>query len=250
VLAPTSISDCVRTTQWAINLAERLQTATIVLSDQAMGQAQAIVDPPPMEAVTATRLLAKTGDAPYHRYQLLADGLSPMANPGVPGTTYTAEGLEHNEQGTPTSQAEDHRRQLDKRLHKLQGHDYGEAWALRVGEGSLAVITWGSVTGAVSEGLSRARASGVQARLLAIRVLAPVQRRRLMQALAGVETVLVVEQTHSGQFLDYLRATGVLPTRVVSLCRPGPLPIAPGEVTDALLELALERTAAASEMEY
>jgi hypothetical protein len=38
-----------------------------------------------------------------------------MAIPGTPGRTYTADGLEHSEAGVPSSQARDHRRQLDKR---------------------------------------------------------------------------------------------------------------------------------------
>ena len=43
VLAPSSISDCVATTQWAVELAETLQAPAIVLSDQFMGQSRAVV---------------------------------------------------------------------------------------------------------------------------------------------------------------------------------------------------------------
>ena len=52
-----------------------------------------------------------------------------MAIPGVPGTVYTADGLEHNEAAIPSSQAADHRMQLDKRERKLMRHDYGSRWA-------------------------------------------------------------------------------------------------------------------------
>ncbi len=41
VLAPQSVADCLFTTQWAVHLAEALQTPAIVLSDQFVGQAQA-----------------------------------------------------------------------------------------------------------------------------------------------------------------------------------------------------------------
>ena len=50
-----------------------------------------------------------------------------MAIPGTPGVVYTADGLEHSEAGIPSSQARDHRIQLDKRERKHQRHDYG-AW--------------------------------------------------------------------------------------------------------------------------
>jgi 2-oxoglutarate ferredoxin oxidoreductase subunit alpha len=46
VLAPTSIADCAQSVEWASRLAEHLQTAAIVLSDQFLGQAQAIIDEP------------------------------------------------------------------------------------------------------------------------------------------------------------------------------------------------------------
>ena len=53
VLAPTSIADCLATTQWAVQLAEALQAPAIVLSDQFMGQSRAIIDRPADDASTA-----------------------------------------------------------------------------------------------------------------------------------------------------------------------------------------------------
>ena len=56
VLAPSSISDCVATTQWAVELAEALQAPAIVLSDQFMGQSRAIVAKPALRESTGRRL--------------------------------------------------------------------------------------------------------------------------------------------------------------------------------------------------
>jgi 2-oxoglutarate ferredoxin oxidoreductase subunit alpha len=47
--------------------------------------------------------------------------------------------------------------------------------------------------------------------------------------LQGVKRVLVIEQSHSGQFWRYLRAHYELPADVVPIYCPGPLPIRPGE---------------------
>ncbi len=96
-----------------------------------------------------------------------------MAIPGTPGTVYTADGLEHTERGIPSSGAADHRKQLAKRERKLAQHDYGSRWADVEGDGELAVITFGSTTGAVREAIARAAARGVKLRLLALRLLAP-----------------------------------------------------------------------------
>ncbi|MBM3565242.1 MAG: 2-oxoacid:acceptor oxidoreductase subunit alpha [Alphaproteobacteria bacterium] len=234
VLAPLSVADCLFTTQWAAHLSEKLQTPTIVLSDQFMGQARAIVDCPESAVFDETRAVPPPGIADYKRYALTAHGISPMALPGAPGCQYTADGLEHNERGTPSSQAEDHRAQLDKRLRKLTDHDYGAAWAEIDGNGDIAVVTWGSSTGPAREAVARARAQGHAVRLIAVRLIAPAQPARLAESLAGARHVLVVEQNHSGQFFHYLRGHGALPAEARSLHRPGPLPLRPGEILSAL----------------
>jgi 2-oxoglutarate ferredoxin oxidoreductase subunit alpha len=235
VLAPNSVGDCLFTTQWAVHLAETLQTPAIVLSDQFLGQARAVIDPPQVSGLAAGRVTALPADGKvYKRYAATPSGVSPMAVPGVPGCQYTADGLEHGERGTPSSQTEDHRAQMDKRRMKLTNHDFGSAWADLEGEGDIAIVTWGSCTDTVREAIARAARAGVKARLIAIRLLSPAQPDRLSAALAGARRVLVVEQSHSAQFHGYLRANGGLPPDVVVLHRPGPLPFRPAEIVRAL----------------
>ena len=235
VLAPTSIADCLATTQWAVELAETMQAPAIVLSDQFMGQSRAIIDRPANVAFGGKRLTAAANTPDYKRYRDTASGISPMAIPGTPGVVYTADGLEHTEAGIPSSGARDHRTQLDKRERKLLQHDYGRWWADIEGDGDAAVITFGSVTAAVREALARARAAGVAVRLIALRLLAPAQPQRLAAALEGVTRVLVVEQNHGAQLHRYLRSVYDLPGRPASFHRPGPLPLRPGELADAIL---------------
>jgi 2-oxoglutarate ferredoxin oxidoreductase subunit alpha len=45
VLAPISVADCITTGEYAVYVAESLQTPVIVLSDQALGQATTVIDP-------------------------------------------------------------------------------------------------------------------------------------------------------------------------------------------------------------
>ena len=84
VLAPNSVTDCLRTTEWAVRLAEALQVPAIVLSDQFLGQTRAVIDQP---ADTPSdwpgpRLVAEPNQPGYKRYALTPDGVSPMADPG------------------------------------------------------------------------------------------------------------------------------------------------------------------------
>ena len=229
VVAPNSVSDCIAATQWAVGLAESLQVPAIVLSDQYFGQARAIVDQPPAQDFSLKRILCSEKQEAYRRYALTESGVSPMALPGTPGCAYTADGLEHNERGTPSSQAGDHLAQMDKRARKISQLDPGDAWASIEGEGETAVVTFGSCTGPVREAFA-----GKPVKIVSLRLLSPAQPEKLKKALAGVKRVLVVEQNHSGQFLRYLRSEYDLPGEVSSLRRPGPLPFRPEEIQAAL----------------
>ena len=236
VVAPNSIADCVVTTQWATHLAESLQAPAIVLSDQFLGQARAVIDRPADISFAAGRLTASAHAPDYRRYADTESGVSPMAIPGTPGIAYTTDGLEHNERGIPSSQVEDHHGQLDKRCRKLAGANYGARWADLEGEGNIAVITLGSSTGPVREAIERAHGDGVQVRLISMRLLAPARPDDFSRALRGVTRVMVVEQNHGAQLYRYLRSVYDLPRGTRSFCRAGPLPIRPAEVHREIIE--------------
>jgi 2-oxoglutarate/2-oxoacid ferredoxin oxidoreductase subunit alpha len=238
VLAPSSISDCAATMQWAVELAETLQAPAIVLSDQFMGQSRAVLAKPALRTASGTRLTVAAGTPGYQRYRDTESGVSPMAIPGTPGVVYTADGLEHTEGGIPSSGAREHGVQLDKRLRKLARHDYGPRWADIEGDASLAVITFGSASGPVREAVQRAQAQGVDVRLIVLRLLAPLQEQAFAKALEGVGHVMVVEQNHGAQLLHYLRGWADLPRKPASFHRPGPLPLRPAEVCAAIVAWA------------
>jgi 2-oxoglutarate/2-oxoacid ferredoxin oxidoreductase subunit alpha len=240
VLAALSIRDCVDTVEWAVGLAEHLQTAAIVLSDQTLGQSRAIVDPPGQpvfgvrDQTPLRRLIADETTQDHRRYRPTPDGISPMALPGLPNGMYTAEGLEHGADGTPSSRAIDHAEQLDKRLRKLAAFDFGAGWGEIRGEGDDVILTWGSSAGPVFEAADRLRASGTPVRAIALRLIAPLQRDALREAIGPAGRVLVVEQNHGAQFFTYLHSQCALPAHARSYARPGPLLLRPAEIVRAL----------------
>ena len=101
---------------------------------------------------------------------------------------------------------------------------------------ALAIITFGSCTGPVREGLRLASADGVSARLISLRLLGPLPVPRLLEALTGIQHTLVIEQNHSAQLYRYLRAECDLPGKVTNLNRPGALQYSPGEIRRHLIE--------------
>jgi 2-oxoglutarate ferredoxin oxidoreductase subunit alpha len=231
VVAPVSVADCLFTTQWAVHLAEAMQVPTIVLSDQSLGQALMLIDRPANVAFLAQRKTFAGGqDGEYNRYALTADGVSPMAIPGTPGGQYTADGLTHSQSGTPSSKKSDHQDQLDKRRDKITNFDYGNHWADVEGDSDTVIVTWGSMSGAAREAIRKLSAEGIAVKLVALRLIAPFLTDRFLAALEGTRRILVVEQTHSGQFHHYLRAQCDLPGEVRHFHRPGPHLIGPEEI--------------------
>jgi 2-oxoglutarate ferredoxin oxidoreductase subunit alpha len=230
VLAPNGVGDCLQTARWAVTLAERLQAPAIVLSDQFLGQARAAIDRPVEASIDGGRETATAGAGDYRRYALTPSGVSPMAIPGTPGGAYTADGLEHTERGTPSSQAADHAAQLDKRRRKLEKHDFGDLWADVEGDGELGIVTFGSCTPPVREALASGDGRLPGVRLVSLRLLAPLQCAKLAAALTGVRRLLVIEQNDSGQLLGYLRGATDLPADTTSLRRPGGRQFSPGEI--------------------
>ncbi|MCK5325821.1 MAG: 2-oxoglutarate synthase, partial [Woeseiaceae bacterium] len=219
----------------AVHLAEATQAPVIVLSDQFMGQANAVVDPIPAIKFLATRKLADSVGEDFERYALTADGISPMPLPGTPGGQYTADGLEHSATAKPSGLADDHVEQLDKRARKINGFDYGQHWADIDGDGELAVLTWGSTTSTVSEAIGRLPVDlATRIKLISLRLLLPAQPQKMADALRGVEHVMVIEQNHSGQLYRFLRAWYDLPAEVETMYRPGPSVFRPGQVATAL----------------
>jgi 2-oxoglutarate ferredoxin oxidoreductase subunit alpha len=184
---------------------------------------------PPVAAVPAA------GD--YLRYQLTSSGVSTLAVPGDADRRFTADGLEHNEKGTPSARQSDHQQQLEKRQHKLTVFDYGEDWAAISGSGSVALVSFGSSAAAVTEASAVLSDRGVDTRVISLRLLAPLQKAALADALAGCEWLIVVEQNHGGQLFRYLKGEMDFPQKVRSYAMAGPAPLSSENIVQRVLEV-------------
>jgi 2-oxoglutarate ferredoxin oxidoreductase subunit alpha len=239
VLAPLDIADCAFTASWAVALAQQLQTVAIVLSDQYLGQSTAVVSPPVLFDApdSPNGSEPESADAPYLRYRINDTGISALAVPGEPGRRFTADGLEHNERGTPSASERDHRAQLDKRARKLDTVDYAAHWARVQGAGGLALVCFGSASAAVAVAANLLEARGVACRVIALRLLAPLPEALWQQATTGASHMLVVEQNHSAQLWRYLRGLFNLPAVAGSYAAPGPVPLDPAAIVAAAMAL-------------
>ena len=186
VVAPNSVADCLAATQWAVHLAESLQVPAIVLSDQYFGQARAVVDAPGQRRLRAGAA-ARTGRRrrPTSAIALtdlgrLADGDSRHAGARLHRRRPRAQRARHSViAGRRPSRADGQAQRASSRSSIR-----ASAGPTIEGEGELAVLTWGSCTGPVREAFERARADGVKARLVSLRLLSPAQPARLQRSAA------------------------------------------------------------------
>ncbi len=237
VLAPLDIADCVFTSGWAVQLAQQLQTAAIVLSDQFIGQSTAIVSEPRRSPMPGAVARSADEDGAYLRYKLTSSGVSTLASPGDVDQRFTADGLEHNEKGTPSAKHSDHQLQLQKRHAKLLDHEYGPDWAAISGGGKLALLSFGSSSAPVLEAATMLAQQNIEARVISLRLLAPLQTAALTAALAGCEQVVVVEQNHSKQLFHYLRGQMDFDQQLHSYAMAGPVPLDPDSIVQRALEV-------------
>ncbi len=237
VLAPQSVGDCVFTTQWATYLAETLQAPAIVLSDQFMGQSRAAIERPADVAFIGARDHRHRN----HRHlqalrhggqRRVADGDSGNARRSIYRRRPHPFRARHPDQRSrrpsgPTRQAARQARpvQLRRPLGERRRHRRYSR----------------SSPGARSPA-PRAKRSGAPPRMASTSASSRrVCWRRSNQngslpPSTGVKRILVVEQTHGGQFHKYLRAHYDLPAPVRVFNRPGPLPITAGEIHRAITE--------------
>jgi 2-oxoglutarate ferredoxin oxidoreductase subunit alpha len=231
VMAPLSVADCINTAEYAVYVAESLQSPVVVLSDQALGQATTVIDP---KAERPKPLKRRTnGVAPsklFKRYAVGGDPVTPMPLPGTPGYEWVAEGLTHNEAGLPVSGAGAHAAQINKRAKKIERFDPGAYWGECWGEGDTAVLAFGSTVGPVREAARRLAAAGHPIRVIALRVLSPLPMKSIARALNGVRRLIVVEQNHGAQLYHHLIGQKAIPASAESVARPGPLPFRPSEI--------------------
>lgn len=235
VLAPLDIADCVYTSAWAVYLAQQLQTAAIVLSDQFIGQSTAVITEPVRCAPLAP--VSAPDDNDYLRYRLTENGISTLAAPGDADRRFTADGLEHNEAGTPSARDDDHQQQLAKRERKLTDYEYGDAWARIEGEGDLALVCFGSASAAVGEAADLLAERGMGSRVISLRLLAPLPVDKLQAAIAGCSHVCVVEQNHGAQLYHYLRGQMDFAMPVQRYSRAGPVPLSGAAIAQYIEEV-------------
>jgi 2-oxoglutarate ferredoxin oxidoreductase subunit alpha len=209
VLAPGDVEEAFEVTAKALQFAWWYQTPVIILSDKHISESARTTDLPfsnnyPMMVKTYDKEL----DGTYHRYKITPDGISPYAPPSTPDVVVHVNSTEHTEEGYSSSLPETLTKMKEKRLRKMKTieDDFKLIRFINVfGEGSVAVVSFGSPKGAILEAIENLGIKFVQ-----VVSLEPFPTDAVLEELKGVKKIISVEQNSFGQFADlFERKTGL-----------------------------------------
>ena len=205
VLSPGSLQECIDYGYLAFELADRYQIPVIVLSDQYLADTMGMLGKIDFSTYEQRRYIQST-DALYDRYQFSDSGITPRGVPGLGTGIVVATSDEHDERGQITESYQVREKMVEKRKQKIELVT-SEAHSPEVlGQGSIAVIGWGSTKGAIMEALN----SLDDPRLFQIHFawVHPLDPQSL-KILKQTETNIVIENNVTGTFADILKSHGI-----------------------------------------
>ncbi|MBF0141051.1 MAG: 2-oxoacid:acceptor oxidoreductase subunit alpha [Magnetococcales bacterium] len=237
VLAVEDVKDCIHMTVEALNLAELYQTPVILLSDGSLAFSTQTVPAPKLDTIRIVNRKRWDGQGVYQRYQMVADGISPMADPGTPGAMHMATGLEHGPTGAPNYVPGNHEAMHRKRFGKLQSvADFvkptevdGEEWA------DVGIIAWGSTIGVVREAVTRLQADGVKVKGFYPKLMWPMPVAQYESFAKTCGKILVPEVNFQGQLSHFIRSETSLNPIPYTIC--GGVPFTPIQIMNKVREI-------------
>jgi 2-oxoglutarate ferredoxin oxidoreductase subunit alpha len=254
LLFPRDPRECFELSVTAFDLADRLQTPVIVMSDLDIGMNDWMCPEldwdPDYRPDRGKVLTAEQLDAAkvFHRYvDGDGDGIAPRTLPGVhPRGAYFVRGSGHNELGGYTEDSKEYSQVVNRLAKKWRtaAKLVPEPEIRRSRKGAaVGIVAVGSCDAAIEEALDRLARKGIYADYCRIRAF-PFGKK-VRQFLEQHEHVFVVEQNRDAQLKTLLMAETLHPAaRLESILHYGGLPMDHRCVTEALEQHAARGVAA------
>ncbi len=229
VLCPSTVPECYSLTLRAFNLAERLRTPVILLTDKEVCTTLATVAVDAFEDVASEqRLAAPAGPFTPYRYAPSAatPAFAPMGGPQIVRFT----GSSHDERGhltknpTTVGRLNQHlRAKIESRRDELALVKAD----LQEGARTL-LISYGATAGSMRAAAQQARSQGQRVSTLTIHSLWPVPEKPILAALTGIERVVVAELNQGQYRREIERLIGA--REIIAVNRVDGELITPGEI--------------------
>ncbi len=206
IVAPGDAEEAYYWSGVAMNMAWRYQMPSIILTDKTLGLGFYTFDKELVPEIMVEEELLWDGKDRYSRYKLTDDGISPMAYPSIEGQAIKVSGYTHDEDGITSETSEVAKGLADKWLlkEKQLARDLLDYETVRCyGEGSIALLCWGT-----NKGVCLEIARKYNLKVIQVLVLSPFPVKALDKALKGVGRLISVECNAKGQLDILLRQNG------------------------------------------
>ena len=256
-LYPANPEECFQFAPLAFDLAERLQTPILVLSDIDIGMNDWMCPEfkwddsyvPDRGKVLDEAELAKI-DKFWRYYDHDDDGIPQRTIPGVSSKgAYFARGSGHNQYGAYTEDSREYQVVVDRLRKKwlTAARLVPQAVVESGSSDELAIVTVGSGDAPVREAVARLRAQGV--RLDYMRVRGFPFGAEVEQFLEAHQTNFIVEQNRDAQLRSLLTLeTGVAKSRMRSILHYNGLPLAASYVIDGVMAAVQDHARPAAQL--
>ena len=216
IVAPKDVLDAYNTVPELFNLVDRAQCPGIIISDLLISEGTFNVDPDLIEFQPeidrGDLLIDPSPNGNYLRYADTESGISPRVVPGYEGFVHVVTTDEHDQDGVIISDEFTHphkrRRSVEKRARKFMGvaADVPPPTLAGPQDAEVTLVGWGSTYGVIREAIEMLSEQGVVANQFAIKWIVPFHSEVVEKVLSSAKRVLIVENSHSGQFARYLRS--------------------------------------------
>lgn len=213
ILAPSDINEMFEFSGEAFNLAEKYQLPVIIISDKFIAESHFSTERFDQSKININRgaiakNLPKTQPMQrFNRYAITDNGVSPRSLPGEPNGLHVATSYEHDESGFSSESFLMRKKQVDKRYAKIKDilkelqlpKVYGNK------KSKVAIVSWGSNKLPIMDALRTAKVKSLDLAYVHFTHLFPLDKEKIQKILGQFDTLVMVENNHSGQFAGILK---------------------------------------------
>jgi 2-oxoglutarate ferredoxin oxidoreductase subunit alpha len=248
VLASGDIRESFYDAANAFNYAEKYQLPVIHLIDKALGnssQTYAFFDVGRFKIQRGDILDETKLQGEYKRFKFTKNGISPRVLLGTKNGIHWYTGDEHNEFGHISEEPTNRTVMVEKRMKKLEVIEEEVPIEEKVNffgdrNAKNLIVSWGSPKGAILEALYTLTNEGFSLGFIQVRMVHPLPKEHVTNALKNAQKIIDVEMNYSGQLGGIIREKTGIPMNFYILKWNG-RPMTTTEVYDAIKLILLDK---------
>ena len=205
IVAPATPGEAIKWSADALHIAWQYQVPSFILSDKTLSEGIYTLD---SEPVYRPRTPLPAASFPYKRYADTPDGISPIISPPYTGEVIKVNSYSHDYSGITIEDSAMANAIVEKRMRKaeklaIHTDQPGAVYIGGVRDASTALLCWGSPRGVCNE-----VADILGLRIISPVVLFPFPVQEFSKAMDGVDKVILVEDSSTGQLSQLIAQVG------------------------------------------